>query len=79
MLIPVVMSPPDKTPALPPSFGIMIPSYPTGEPKPPSQAQVGPRIKKPASRLEHDFNFQIVVFEVYFLSSSIEATIRTYF
>jgi len=55
------MSRPDKTPAFPPSSSYLIP---TGEPRP--HAPAGPSIKKLASRLqvEHDFNFQVIVFEV---------------
>ena len=36
--------------------------FPTGETPP------VPSVEKPDSRLDHDFNFQIVVFEVYFPS-----------
>ena len=49
--------------ALPPSFGIPY-LIPTSE----HQSPAGPRIENPASLLDHDFNFQIVVFKVYFLS-----------
>jgi len=57
------MSLPDKTPALPPSFGLSTHLIPTGEPRP-HEASTGPSIQNPASCLEHDFNFDIVVFEV---------------
>ena len=62
------MSQPAETPALPLSSG--IPSYliPTGDHVP-----AGPLagIENPDSLLDHDFNFQIVVFKVYFLSSNL--------
>ena len=79
-LISVVMSQPDNlnnlTVTPPPSFG--IPSYliPTDE----RQAPAGASIENPASLLDHDFNFQIVVFKVYsFFKSSYEETITTPF
>ena len=65
-----LMSLPDESPALP-SFDTMtsyqIGGTPTGEPP------AGPSIEKRASRLQvdHDFNFQLVVFEVYFPSSNL--------
>ena len=69
------MSLADESLALP-SFDTMtcdMPSYqtggtPTGEPS----SLGGPSIEKRASRLQvdHDFNFQMVVFEVYFMSSN---------
>ena len=59
-----MMSQPDEIPALSQSFQVDIPSY-VNEP----QAPAGPSIEEPASdsksRLEDDFNFQIVVFEVF--------------
>ena len=63
------MSQPDETPALPPSFD--IPSWPPGE------FPAGPSIVKPVSRLDHVFNFQIVVFEVYFLPSNLHLKKRS--
>ena len=52
---------------------------PTGEP----QASAGPSIESPDSRLDNDFDFQIVVFEVYFLvfksSHNLKETITTFF
>ena len=59
-LIPVMMS----QPAHPPSFGIPYLIL-TSE----HQSPAGPSIENLASLLDHDFNFQIVVFKVYFLSS----------
>ena len=59
---------------LPPSFGTPY-LIPTSE----HQSPAGPSIEDPASLLDHDFNFQIVVFKVYFLSSYDEETISTPF
>ena len=55
------MSQPDETPALCPSLRIPSNLIPTGEP----QALPGPSFENPASLLDHEFNFQIVVFKVY--------------
>ena len=72
----LLMSRPDKTTALPPSFGLSLYLIPTAcEHR--QQAQAGPSIEEPASRLEHDFNFQIVVFEVWFLTSNLQMKQRS--
>jgi hypothetical protein len=44
------------------SFDMQSCLIPTGEP----QASAGPSIENPTSRLDNDFDFQIVVFEVYY-------------
>jgi hypothetical protein len=68
---------PDETPTstLPPSPSFGTPLLaPTGDPV------AGPSIERRTSRLDHVFNFQIVVFEVYFLyRSSHELTMTTSF
>jgi hypothetical protein len=55
-----MMSQPDETHTL--SFDMQSCVIPTGKP----QASAGPSIENPTSRLDNDFDFQIVVFEVYY-------------
>ena len=69
------MSQPDDTPTstLPPSRSFDMPSL-SGDPP------AGPSIEKRTSRLDHVFNFQIVVFEVYFcIHTSYKETMTTSF
>ena len=67
-----LMSQSDET--LPSSFDMESYLIPTEEP----QASAGPSTENPASHLDNDFDFQLVVFEVYiFLSSNLHMKMIT--